>query len=128
MIPLLSILVVDDDSDHADSLDSLLSMQGFGVRVSTSGRAALNACTVDTPEVVLIDLLMPKPDGWEVAQGIRSLPLRSQPAIFAITGCTRQSDIDRARDVGVDLFLVKPVQPQRLVQLLNSVRPVSTPS
>lgn len=116
-----SILVVDDCEDQADSLGCLLTLHGFAVEVATGGEAAIQAFVARPSDVILLDLRMPQPDGWEVARVIRSFCFVAQPTIVAVTGCSGESDRRRAQEVGIDRFLLKPVEPAELVQLLRDL-------
>jgi CheY-like chemotaxis protein len=114
-----SVLVVDDLDDAADSLATLLEMSGFPTRAVTSGEAALAAAAADPPDVVILDLLMPGTDGWEVARRLRAGGPAGRPFLVALTGCDGREDRRRAVEAGIDLFLVKPVEPSALVAILT---------
>lgn len=114
-----SVLVVDDLDDAADSLATLLEMSGFRARAVTSGEAALAAVAADPPDVVILDLLMPGVDGWEVARRLHESGPAGRPVLVALTGCDGREDRRRAVEAGIDLFLVKPVEPAALVAVLT---------
>src|SRR5438067_7139956 len=81
----LSILVVDDYPDAAASMAILLSMQGHRVRTATDGEEALRLLTAEAAQVILLDIGLPRMDGYAVARRIRLLNLRPRPIIIAIT-------------------------------------------
>ena len=113
----LSILVVDDDPDTADSLTDLLALHGFGAQSALCGADALQLAAADPPDVVFLDLRMPGMDGWELARQLTNLA--KPPILVAITGCETEDDRRRSNLVGIDLHLVKPVEPAVLVGMLR---------
>lgn len=104
----LSVVVVDDDSDTADSLATLLDLLGYNTRAAYGGVQALEMAVGDFPDVVILDLLMPGMDGWELACRLRASARR--PLLIAITGSHEPDARQRAIEAGIHLFLVKPVQ------------------
>jgi len=122
-IPSLRVVVVDDNVDQADSSALLLRAAGHEVRAAYSGQDALRAVAEDRPDLVFLDLGMPKPDGYEVARRLRQRPGLEDLVLVAMTGYAQESDRDRSRSAGFDHHLVKPVDPQRLQELLAIVSP-----
>ena len=120
--PTLSILLVEDDEDTAWSTVELLSLHGHSVRTATCGPDALREAAFETPDVVLLDIDLPGMDGWKVAERLRSEAAGKQPFVVAMTGYGSDGDQLRSADSGVDLHLVKPVDPPRLLDLLAWVR------
>jgi two-component system CheB/CheR fusion protein len=114
----LRILVVDDDADSGDSLALLLRLSGHDVRVVDSGRAALSAVKEFRPRFVLLDIGMPDMDGYAVAQHLRKDGHVEQPVLIAVTGYTQADHLERARAVGIDHHLCKPVDMDALSELL----------
>ena len=119
----MRILVVDDNVDAADSTAMLLSLDGYETHSVHSARAALEAVTSIKPDVVLLDLGLPEMDGYDVARRLRALTEGAPPTLIALTGYGQPSDRDRATEAGFDEFLVKPVEPEVLNGLLQSLRP-----
>ena len=116
----LSVLVVDDSCDTADSMAELLRLHGHAVRVAFDGESALRSVGAEVPDVVLLDILMPGPDGCAVAERIRKhCAGRKQPLLVAVTGCGTPGDRLRSADAGFDLHLVKPVEPAVLIGLME---------
>ena len=117
----LRILVVDDNHDAADSIAILLRQSGHDVRTEYSGAAALQAVAAYRPQVILLDIGMPGMDGLQVAKRLRQqLDLR-QVALVALTGYGEERDVQRTQQAGFNYHLVKPVDPQRLQELLRVV-------
>jgi signal transduction histidine kinase len=117
-----SILVVEDNDDARESLRRLLEFTGHRVGVAADGAAGLAAALVSKPEVVLIDIGLPKMDGYEVARRIRATAGDWRPFLVALTGYGLPEDRGRALDAGFDAHLVKPVDHSALEALLSAPR------
>ncbi|QGZ65602.1 hybrid sensor histidine kinase/response regulator [Paraburkholderia acidisoli] len=118
----LEVLVVDDNVDAADSLAALLEMKGHQTRTANDGPSALDQCKLQQPEVVLLDIGLPGMDGYEVARRLKAIPAMSAVKLVAITGYGQPEDLTRAKDAGFDHHLVKPVNPDGLMQLFKDFR------
>jgi CheY-like chemotaxis protein/two-component sensor histidine kinase len=119
--PSLRILIVDDNRDAADSLAMLLRTTGNDIRTAYDGLEAVQVASEFRPEVVLLDIGLPKIDGHEVAQRIRKEPWGRQMCLIAVTGWSDETDRARSRAAGFDHHLVKPLDTGHLAQLLTSV-------
>jgi CheY-like chemotaxis protein len=117
--PARRVLVVDDNEDAAESLAALLRIFGHEVSVALDGEQALALAPEVKPEVVLLDLGMPRMDGREVARRMRAAPWGSSPRIFALSGLGGDDDRARSREAGCDEHLVKPVSPESLQSILG---------
>jgi DNA-binding response OmpR family regulator len=118
----LSVLVVEDQEDTAQSTADLLTLCGYVVRVARSGPDAMAAIAAEIPDVVLLDIGLPGMTGWEVVRWVRACCPSKQPVVVAVTGRGAEADRMRSADVGVDLHLVKPADPSALTGLLARVR------
>jgi len=116
----LRMLVVDDNHDSADSLALLLRCTGGEIRTAYDGLEALQVASDFRPDVVLLDIGLPKADGHEVARRLRREPWGQRMCLIAVTGWSDESDRARSRDAGFDHHLVKPLDTGRLAQLLDS--------
>jgi two-component system CheB/CheR fusion protein len=117
--PSRRVLVVDDNVDAAESLAMLLRVEGHEVRTAHDGATALDAAQAYRPEVVLLDIGLPKMDGYEVAQRLRRLPDSKSALVVALTGYGQEEDRRRAEEAGFDVHLVKPVDLAVLYSLLG---------
>ncbi len=116
------ILVVDDNVDAADSLGMLLEVRGDNVRIAYDGLEALDAEADFRPEVVLLDIGMPKLSGYDVARRIREAR-GNAVLIVAITGWGQEDDRQRARDAGFNHHFTKPVDFDVLLDLIDRESP-----
>ncbi|HEY5102792.1 MAG TPA: ATP-binding protein [Steroidobacteraceae bacterium] len=112
------ILVADDNRDAAESLAMLLTMLGHEVRAAHDGAEAVAEADEFRPDLILMDVGMPKLDGLQAATQIRSLPWGAAPVIVALTGWGQEADRKRSKDAGCDEHLVKPLDLERLTALL----------
>ena len=113
------ILVADDNRDAAESLAMLLEMSGHEVRVAHHGHGALAVAQVFRPDTAVLDIGMPDLSGYEVAQALRAEPWAAGIRLIALTGWGQDSDRQRAMEAGFDHHVVKPVDPERLAELVS---------
>ncbi|HEY5101158.1 MAG TPA: ATP-binding protein, partial [Steroidobacteraceae bacterium] len=116
--PKRRVLIADDNRDSAESLAMLLRMEGHEVMVVHDGPAALQAVVGFDPQFALLDIGMPGMSGYEVARKLRESLPASPLRLVAVTGWGQHSDKARARSSGFDHHFTKPVEPERLMQLL----------
>lgn len=114
----LNILVADDNRDAAESLAELLRLQGHSVVLAFDGQEALDAFDQHALDACLLDIGMPQVDGNEVARRLRERTDIHPPVLVAITGWGQASDREAALEAGFDHHLTKPVDPDKLLQLL----------
>jgi CheY-like chemotaxis protein len=112
------ILVVDDNPDSALSLAMMLSMMGHETRTAHDGEAAVSTAESFRPRVILLDIGLPKLNGYEVAQRIRQEKWGESMFLVAVTGWGQDEDRQRSEDVGMNLHMVKPVEPAALDRVL----------
>jgi CheY-like chemotaxis protein len=118
----LRVLIVDDAPDMAESLAMLVRLWGHQPAVARDGPQALRAARATRPDVVLLDLSIPGLDGFEVARQLRADPELAGGRLVALTGYGEEPYRRLAQDVGFDLFLVKPVEPEVLERALQAGR------
>jgi PAS domain S-box-containing protein len=121
------ILVVEDNVDTASSLAALLRLDGHTVEVASDGHAALDAAAAFRPDTVLLDIGLPGMNGYDTCRALRAAPGGNAIRIAALTGWGQEADQRRARDVGFDAHLVKPVRHEALINLLSSPVPKKSP-
>ena len=112
------ILIVDDDADAAASMAKLLQLSGHETHTVHDGLQALQAAERLHPNVVLLDLGLPKLNGYEVCRRIRQQPWAKYAVIVAVTGSGQENDRQKSSEAGFDLHMVKPPDYAALMQLL----------
>jgi signal transduction histidine kinase len=115
------ILVADDNNDALESLATLLQLSGHEVYTAANGAMALESAEAHRPEVALLDIGMPKLDGYEVARRIRAQPWGQRITLVALTGWGQDSDRRRSQEAGFDSHLVKPLDLDKLTELLAAL-------
>ncbi|HWG00061.1 MAG TPA: response regulator [Steroidobacteraceae bacterium] len=115
------MLVVDDNRDAAESMSMLLEIWGHEVAFAYDGPSALKTAEQWQPEAVFLDIGLPGMDGYEVAERLRELPQAKTAVLIAITGYGQEDDRVRSRRAGIDHHLVKPVAPDALRGLIDSL-------
>jgi len=119
--PGFRILVVDDNHDSALSLAMMLSIMGHETRTANDGESAVTTAESFLPDVVLLDIGLPKLNGYEVAQRIRGQAWGKAMFLIAVTGWGQEEDRQRSAEVGLDVHMVKPVEPAALERLLATL-------
>ena len=112
------VLVADDNRDAAESLALLLRLLGNEVRTAGDGQQAVEATAAFRPDVVLLDIGMPRLNGYEAARRIREQPRGGQMLLVALTGWGQDEDKRLTKEAGFDHHLVKPAEPAELQRLL----------
>ena len=103
------VVVADDNRDSADSLGMMLSIMGYDVRTAYDGIAAVQLAESFRPQLMVLDVGMPRLNGYEAVRGIRERPWGRAVAIVAVTGWGQEGDRQRSQEAGCDGHLVKPV-------------------
>jgi CheY-like chemotaxis protein len=118
----LRVLMVEDSRGCAESTAALLALWGHEVEVAADGAAAVAAAWRRPPDVVLLDLGLPDMGGHEVARRLHALRLARPPFLVAMTAHGDDADRLASRYAGLDLHLVKPVEPAELERVLQQVQ------
>jgi CheY-like chemotaxis protein len=118
---LRRVLVVDDDHDVADSMALLLKLVGHEVGVAYDAGGAVTAIRTFHPEVVLLDIGMPRVTGYDIARQLRDEASRGKLKVIAVTGYVNKEYEQRAYEAGCDGFLAKPARIDELEALLTPV-------
>ena len=115
------ILVVDDEPNIVLSLEFLMKQAGFQVRTASDGEAALAAVTADTPDLVLLDVMMPRKNGYEVCQEIRADAGLQGTRILMLTAKGREMEVTKGLAMGADAYMTKPFSTKELVARVKSL-------
>lgn len=124
---VLRVLCVDDNRDTADTIAVLLGIAGFEARACYDGPTALAVAETFLPEACVLDLNMPLMAGDELGQRIRQTPGGLGTLLVALTGLPEDEARRRSAEAGFDLFLTKPVDPDRLANVLIDIAILRAP-
>lgn len=119
------VLIVDDNVDSTLSLSALLTRMGHEVEIAHDGYEALHAARRKRPDFVLLDITLPGLDGFHVATALRGEPGFDGMKIVAITGRAGEDERQRSREVGIDHYMVKPVDFAFIESLLGRAAPAA---
>jgi DNA-binding response OmpR family regulator len=115
------ILIAEDHPQGAELLEAYVSDAGYEVRMATDGESALHIIRQWRPDVVLLDVMMPKISGFEVCKRLRNDPDTRHIAVLMVTALDQPSDVERAVDVGTHDFLTKPIHKTDLERRLRAI-------
>ena len=114
----VEVLLIDDDPDLAMMLRTLLRGQDFQIRAVFAGEEGIEECKASPPDVIILDLLMPGMDGWDVCERIREF---SDVPILILSALGSPGSVARALDAGADDYLIKPVHASLLASRLRTL-------
>jgi CheY-like chemotaxis protein len=117
------ILVVDDLRDAVDTMAMFLRRLGHDVSTAFDGLEAVQTAAAIRPDVILLDIGLPKLNGYELAQRVRSEPWGANVTLIALSGWGQEEDKRKSAEAGIDHHLTKPVEPHSLEKLLSLVMP-----
>lgn len=115
-----SVLVVDDEPNIVLSLRFLITQECYEVRTASSGEEALKALAEQVPDLILLDVMMPKPDGYEVCQKIRATPEWKDIPVIMLTAKGRDIEKEKGFAMGADDYITKPFATKELVAKVNA--------
>ncbi len=116
-----SVLVVDDEPNIVLSLEFLMKQAGFDVRVAHDGDEALAAVKERIPDLILLDLMIPKRDGYDVCQRIRSNPDWKDIRVIMLTAKGREIDREKGMALGADEYVTKPFSTRELTERVKEL-------
>jgi len=116
-----SVLIVDDEPNIVLSLEFLMRHPGHEVRVARDGDAALAAVAERVPDLVLLDVMMPGRDGYEVCQAIRANPACARTRIVMLTARSREVEREKGLAMGADDYVTKPFSTRALVERVREM-------
>ena len=116
-----SVLIVDDEPNIVLSLEFLMRQAGYDVRVARDGDAALAAVAERVPDLVLLDVMMPGRDGYEVCQAIRANPACARTRIVMLTARSREIEREKGIALGADDYVTKPFSTRALVDRVREM-------
>lgn len=116
-----TVLVVEDEPNIVLSLQFVMRQVGFTVRVASDGDQALRAVDEYVPDLVLLDIMIPKRDGFAVCEAIRGNPSCSNVKIIMLSAKSREADRDKALELGADEFITKPFSTRLLGDVVKKL-------
>jgi DNA-binding response OmpR family regulator len=115
------VLVAEDNPQGAELMEAFISGNNFEIRTAIDGESTLRIVREWKPDLILLDVMMPKLSGFEVCKRIKSDPATRDIAIIMVTALDQTSDIERAVEVGTNDFLTKPINKNDLVLRVKSM-------
>jgi CheY-like chemotaxis protein len=115
------ILLVEDDDDSREVLAEVLEEEGYGVVTAADGSIAIDLALSSSFDVAIVDIGLPRVDGYEVARRIRAAPHGPRIRLVALTGHSATSHPGASAAVAFDRFLMKPIDPQELLRALEEM-------
>jgi two-component system alkaline phosphatase synthesis response regulator PhoP len=116
-----TIVVVDDDQDIRMILRANLEDEGYEVMEAAGGREALEVITSNDPDLVVLDIMMPEVDGYDVLQELRSKPEYAELPVVLLTARRQESDVWEGWSAGADYYITKPFKMKELIQFIRYI-------
>jgi len=118
---LKKILVVDDDPYILMSLEFLMKKNGYGVMIARNGTEALELVEKQLPDMVLLDIMMPDVDGYEICRHIKKAAKLKHTKVVFMSAKSKEADIQKGYDLGASLYVTKPFSTRELVKKVNEL-------
>ena len=115
------VLVVDDDEVIRRLIAVNLQLEGFDVETAVDGRDCLDKVADIAPDVITLDVMMPRLDGWETAVQLRKSPETAHIKVVLITARAQEDDKTRGSHVGADAYLTKPFDPNEMIRVVREL-------
>ena len=115
------VLIADDEPNIVISLEFLLRREGFEVLVAVDGEEALARARAERPDLVLLDVMMPKMNGFDVCQALRADPELAAMRILMLTAKGRETEVSKGLGLGADAYVTKPFSTKELVMQVRSL-------
>lgn len=115
------ILIVDDEPNILMSLDFLMRKNGYHVFIARDGEEALQIIGDEKPDVIILDIMMPKVDGYEVCQYVKQQYELAETKVIFLSAKSKEADIQKGYNMGADLYLTKPFSTRTLVEKVKAL-------
>jgi DNA-binding response OmpR family regulator len=119
--PIGRVLVVDDDEVIRQLIEVNLTLEGFEVVTAVDGQDCLEKAVQVNPDVITLDVMMPRLDGWVTASQLRNNPETAAIKVVLITARAQEDDRDRGQQIGVDAYLTKPFDPAEMIRVVRAL-------
>lgn len=110
------VLIVDDEPNILLSLEFLMKKEGYSVFIARDGAESLEIINQESPDIVILDIMMPEVDGYEVCQYIRAQDTLVDTKVVFLSAKAKEADIQKGYDLGANLYLTKPFSTRNLVK------------
>ncbi len=122
MTPPPPVLIVDDNPQNLELLEVYCEgLEGVNITTATNGIEAMEQVARDKPDLVLLDIMMPKMSGFEVCKQIKSNPKTRDILVVMVTALNETADVERAAECGADDYLSKPIDRSALIELVTTL-------
>lgn len=115
------ILICDDDPVILRLLQVNLELEGYEVLLANDGENALEVANAEKPDLVILDIMMPKLDGYQTCAKLKESPATTDIPVIFLSAKAQQADIDKGREFGVEDYLTKPFDPNELIEVVERV-------
>lgn len=115
------VMIADDEPSILMSLEFLFKKEGYQVFIARNGQEAINIFNVEKPGILILDIMMPKVDGFEVCQYVRKNKENKDIKIVFLSAKNKESDKDKGLELGADLYLTKPFSTRELIKQINQL-------
>lgn len=117
----MKALIVEDDPDARKVLSLILKLDGYQIHTAPGGQEAITLLGTLVPDVILLDVMMPGMDGYQVCQWVRSNPATANVPVVMLSGKADPESVAHGMEVGADEYLAKPITPSNLTAQLKAV-------
>jgi len=115
------VLIVDDEPNIVMSLEFLFRKNDFDVFIARNGTESLDILSEEVPDIILLDIMMPDVDGYEVCSFVRQHERFAQTKVVFLSAKSKRTDIDKGYEVGADLYITKPFSTRNLLKSVNEL-------
>lgn len=123
---MAAILIVDDEASVRDVVATILEEENYDIRLAAGGQEALELIDQKLPDLIVLDLVMPGMDGWEVLRQLRRTGVKAKTRVLCLTGKTSERDYLQGWKLGVDDYLTKPFEPDDLLEAARQALSMSS--
>jgi two-component system cell cycle response regulator DivK len=121
VVEMFKLLLIEDNEMNRDMLSRRLQRKGYEVIIAVDGVEGLEMALNESPDLILMDMSLPRLDGWEATQRLKSIPETSSIPVLALTAHAVSGDREKALDIGCDDYDTKPVEFQRLLEKIQNL-------
>lgn len=115
------VLIVDDEPNILLSLEYLMKKEGYEVFIARDGEEAIEIINKEKPKLIILDIMMPNVDGYEVCQYVKGSDELQHIKVIFLTAKTREADVNKGYEVGCDLYLTKPFSNKQIISKVNEL-------